>query len=238
MKYGLAVSTFSDETTSDVRYEIIEECFQSLLDNVQRDTEVIITADGPLPRKHLDIFDKYKIKVLTRSENGGGARVKNIAMKYFFDKGINQGLLLDDDMLVGSPYLTEYYCHQMRLTGICHFSYRTSFNDRQYIIYNGHPIIKTKLVNGCLMSFDKTLIDKVGWFKPFNFKVGHWHTNFTMRCRNQRLIPYFCDIIGAHDLAVINQKSWENTSFNVDRSRIKENFNYISHLNKYVSYSG
>lgn len=236
MKIGISLSTHSNKFISKVRYEIIEECLVSLEDNLPNDIYVSIICDD-ITDVHKKLLEKFNFNLIFKNEHGGVSKTKNTGINSILSNNCDIGFLCDDDLIFKDKNIFEYYVDSMVKSKIPHFSYFVDSNsDKCKIVkHNGIEIIKTPMVNGCFLSFDKELIQDVGYFKIMTHKFGHEHSNFTRRCISQGKIPFFCDIENSKSYLTVNKKSWENrTVFNMDSKMFHKNeMESISHLNKY-----
>jgi hypothetical protein len=209
MKIGIAISTFSNEKTNNNRFKIIEQSLNSLdtyLKHDEYETYVIIIVDGSISEKHLNILNKYNFDLYFRPENGGVARTKNTSIRLLLEQNIDIGFLADDDVLYKKNFL-QPYVNSIIKGNILHMGYcqvpekvhpRSEWKKMGYIKtnYNGVEVMKHggKSV-GCWLSFTPELIKKIGYFKVMEGKYGYEHINFTLRCIEQKIIPYAMDII-------------------------------------------
>lgn len=238
MNIGLSISTYSDSNTPIERYSIIENCLQSLLDNLPNDVYINIVSDG-MTEQHRAILNKFPFEVIERDYNGGVAEAKNTGIKAILDKGCNIGFLCDDDMIFKSKELFNAYADTMTKTGIPHMCLFLEDNGENCrdINHNGTTVKKTPWVNGCFLTFTKQLIEEIGYFKVLPYKYGHEHSNFTRRCVHQNKIPYYCDIINSRDYIDIDKSSLSGIKSisNVDYDRFKDNEHAsIQNLDEYV----
>ena len=219
IKIGIAISTFTEKDTDLKRYEIIEKSLRSLVDylkNTKLNLFIIIVIDGNIPIKHQDVLQKIyeysrinnldNFNIHQREKNGGVARTKNTSIRIILDNNCDIGFLMDDDVLYKKDCF-EKYVEAMINGNIPHMGYcqmnpivnpKNTWKGRGFIEVdiNGQKIMKHKGRGvGCLLSFTKELIEKIGYFKVMNGKYGYEHVNFTYRCIKQGFIPHGCDII-------------------------------------------
>jgi len=240
MNIGLSISTYSDENTHIERYDIIERCLQSLLDNLPDNVYINIVSDG-MTETHRNIVNKFPFELIERKENGGISKTKNTGIKAILDKGCDIGFLCDDDMIFKSKDLFEKYAEVMTKTGIPHMCLFLEDNGSNCyeIDYNGTFIKKTPWVNGCFLTFTRQLIEDIGYFKVLPYKYGHEHSNFTRRCVNQGKIPYYSDLVNSLEYINIQGESLgtiKSLSF-VDEVQFKNNEELsIQDLDKYIKF--
>ena len=209
MKIGIAISTFSNEKTSDNRYRLINQSLLSLKNNLNHlnyQTYVVIVVDGNVPKKHMDILKKYNFNIHLKEINGGVARVKNTSIRLLLEQNIEIGFLADDDVLYKknflNPYINTIIKGKIPHMGYCQVPEKVHPKDEWEsmgyvkVRYNDVEVMKHggKSV-GCWLSFTPELIKKIGYFKVMEGKYGYEHINFTLRCIKQNIIPYAMDII-------------------------------------------
>ncbi len=209
MKIGIAVSTYSNQNTSENRFNLIKTSLDSLKKNIKNSEHeifVIIVVDGAICEKHITILSNYDFNIYYKSENGGVARVKNTSIRLLLEQNIDIGFLADDDVLYKKnflqPYIESIIKGKIEHMGYCQMPEkvhpRNEWDKMGYIKtnYNGVDVMKHggKSV-GCWLSFTPELIKKIGYFKVMEGKYGYEHINFTLRCIEQKIIPYAMDII-------------------------------------------
>lgn len=238
MKIGISISTHSDENTPIGRYNIIEQCFQSLLDNKPDDLLINIVSDG-ITEKHLEIINKFPFIHIEKRENTGISKTKNTGIKYLLDNGCDIGFLSDDDIIFKSKRVFDVYTKAIQETHIPHFSLFVQDDGKncERKTINGYDIKKTPWVNGCFLTFTKELIEEIGYFKVLTYKYGHEHSNFSRRCLHYKKSPFWCDIINSHDLIGINHLSFSSNSMGdtIDQSLFEKNLQEsYKNLDEYV----
>jgi len=237
MKIGLSISTHSSDDTTPKRIEIIKECLDSVPQN--DNIYVNIVADGVV-EEHKKLLDIYPFDIIYQ-ENRGISSTKNIGIKNIIDNGCDIGFLMDDDMIIKDEKVFDHYSNIMKSTGIPHFSYYIDRNNCQEIILEKNvTIAKTPLVNGCLLTFTKDLIEDIGYFKILPYKYGHEHSNFSRRCLHYGKIPFFCDIINANKYIELNPDSINLRSGvfpEYDSVEMKTNEKISYSLDRYVPFN-
>jgi len=209
MKIGIAISTYSNLNTSENRFNLIKISLDSLtkyITNLEYEIYVVVVIDGPIPKKHINILNNYNFNLYFKKENGGVARVKNTSIRLLLEQNIDIGFLADDDVLYKKNFL-QPYVNSIINGKIAHMGYcqvhekvhpKNEWDKMGYVKtnYNGIDVMKHggKSV-GCWLSFTPELIKKIGYFKVMNGKYGYEHINFTLRCIEQKIIPYGMDII-------------------------------------------
>lgn len=238
-KIGVSISTHSDNNTDIGRYDIIEECLQSLID-IDPDVYINIISDG-ITDYHEKIINKFPFDHIKRSESGGISKVKNQGIDSILGRGYDYGFLIDDDVIFKDKEIFNTYTSTIIETDIPH--YCLFLNDDgsncNIEVVNNVSIKKTPWVNGCFLTFTRELIEKIGYFKVLTYRYGHEHSNFTRRSVHHKEIPFYCDVLNATDLLDINQKSLSTKSMkNIDQELFHINLiESQSNLGDYIGLS-
>lgn len=206
MKIGIVVSTYMNEKTDKIRLDIIKKCLDSLL-NI--DIQVIVMDDGSINTKHIDLIDSYsdKFKIIHRNENGGIAKCKNSAIKFFEDNDFDICFLMDDDVEILDKEFYKYYIEAYEKTGIEHFCLQPQYKSSVEKQINDYTYIESEFLSGCLLMITKNIIKEIGYFKILPIKYGHEHTNYTIRCIKYNFCPGFVDIKNSYQLVKLIDES-------------------------------
>lgn len=251
---GLSISTYSNESTNNLRYDMIDKCLKSLLNVLPENLYVNIVFDTGT-EKHLELLKKYPFKIIEKNTNGGIAKCKNTGIKDLIDNNCDILFLSDDDILYKDGNIFKRYSDIIEKTNIHHFSlwpFDSDINDK--IIINDCELRKMFLVSGIFLVFTKEVINKIGYYSNFPYKYGHEHTNFTLRCIESNFMPEpFYDIWNSNESVklidenltesmVINENDRTNNiaypqSMIVDYEKVKENEKYKHcNMNIYVEF--
>lgn len=210
---GLAISTYSNEKTDAKRLDIINKSLQSLEEYIKTSNlnlYIVVVVDGPIPSSHTKIIFEKKFNIYLRKRNGGVAKTKNTCIKILLEKEVDIGILCDDDVIY-KPNCIEKYVETMIKCNLHHMSFcqmpelvhpknewskmgyiQTQINNINIMKHGGGGV-------GCLLTFTKELIDKIGYFKILSGKYGYEHINFTHRCIYHNMIPFVSDIMNSLD---------------------------------------
>ena len=199
---GIGITTFSDAKTSIERVLIIDTTLASLKKTVQNtDIIVVIVVDGSCIAEHKRILDRYAtdFDIIYKPENRGIWAAKNTCIKYLMDRGVDIGFLADDDVKFYDGWYRAYIAAILS-TQIQHFTYCPSIMggmaDFEITAINGYDVKKRpENAHGCFITFTRSLIDQIRYFKEFAYKYGHEHCNFTERC-----IKYAGNQHGVYDI--------------------------------------
>lgn len=199
MKVGIAVSTYANEKTNDQRFIIIKKCLDSLLTT---DITVVIVNDGSNNQKHLDLINSYDTFIMIhRKENGGIAKCKNTAIKYFDDNDFDICFLMDDDVEILNKDFYKFYIDAHEKTGIDHFCLQVgSLHKISNVTENGISYKISNHTNGCFLMITKKMIKELGYFKILPFKYGHEHSNYSTRAKLHHFAPGYVDISNSNEL--------------------------------------
>jgi hypothetical protein len=200
INHSLAISTFFPPYVNPLRLTIFQTSICSLIESGY-DGYIFICDDGSSTYDHLDfIYSLHndKIVVYKQGENRGYSKIKNLGIKLILDQNNEFGFLCDDDLLYKKDWWT-YYLDAYEKTGYPHYSFFNHTYGGQHDLgtlfeKNGIDLRLTPLLQGGMLTFSSTLINQVGYYKIFPRKLGHEHTNFTVRIIHKNIIPGFLDL--------------------------------------------
>ena len=200
IKHSLAISTFFPSYVNPLRLDVFKKSICSLIDSGY-DGFIFICDDGSSTFDHLDFIyslNNDKIIVYKQIENRGYSKIKNLGIKLILDQNNEFGFLCDDDLLYNKNWW-RYYLDAYEKTGYPHFSffnhtYNGPYNDSTPFENNGINLRITPLLQGGMLTFSANLIREVGYYKIFPRKLGHEHTNFTVRIIHKKIIPGYLDL--------------------------------------------
>ena len=212
---GVAISTYFCDVTPEIRLNVFKKSINSLIVSEYKGP-IFLVDDGSTKKDHLNFVREVygdRIFIQERSENGGLSKVKNTGIRLLMENKCDIGFLVDDDMEYLPNWFTAYE-EAISKTGIPHFSFY--WNKGEYLYenttYNDYGIIKTALLSGCFLTITGQLINDIGYFRILPTKVGHEHTNFTLRAIHHKKIPYFCDIADSEKYLMLIPESGTRTS--------------------------
>lgn len=235
MKIGVAISTYANENTDNNRLLLIKKCLDSLL---LSNVNVLIVNDGSTNEKHIKLINSYPMyTIINKSINGGIAKSKNTAIRFFDENDYDYIFLMDDDMIILDKDFYSYYIDAIQKTGIHHFCYKHENNHKETINMVSHSSIKKILINaqtikisnrtnGCFLTLTKQMIKDIGYFKVLPYKYGHEHSNYTQRAINNGFAPGYVDIIDSEKYIGLQHESGNYPSSTYPTEiELKENFN-------------
>ena len=258
MKVGLAFSTYTNDNTDLKRYTIIKRCFKSIEDYLKKtklDIYAVIVVDGSIPDIHKSIIDDLSknINIYYKLENGGVSKVKNTGIRLILENNCEIGFLLDDDVLIKENCFEEYIDKIIKcnIPHMCYCQIPELVHPKRDLIkmnikeidYNGEKLLKHGGEGvGCLLTFTKDLIDKIGYFRVMDGKYGYEHINFTLRCIFNKIIPHAFDLINSYNF--IDHIGFEPIGYNkyskchsieetyrkTENKKNKNNFNRNLHI--------
>ena len=231
IKIGIAISTFTENKTSGKRYDIIEKSLNSLnkyLESTNLNIYTVVVVDGDIPQRHNSILNEVNnlnknIIIHKREKNGGVARTKNTSIRLLLEQNVDIGFLMDDDVYYKKDCFEQYVNAiingKIHHIGFCQMHplvhpknewekmgyIQTNINGQEVMKHGGGGV-------GCLLSFTKRVIEKIGYFKVMSGKYGYEHINFTHRCVENGLIPFPNDII--EPLKYIDHIGFEPVGYN------------------------
>ena len=145
-KIGLFIKTYSNEQTTNIRIDILEEFFISIKDNVDSNIIKILIIDQCKNNYHREIINKYSNifnEIIYNKFNKGISSCQNIGIRHLIYKyDIDIGFGCDDDIIIHKNGLNRY-AETIIKTNIHHFCY---YPYNEYIkmnILNSNLIIQT-----------------------------------------------------------------------------------------------
>jgi len=241
-KHALAISTYFRYGINPERLNIFKKSIYSLLDSGYNG-HIYICDDGSNTTEHMDIIDNLdcdNISIYRQPENRGYARIKNLGIKSILESDCEFGFLCDDDLLYTKGWW-NYYIDAYEKTGFPHYSFynHTYYDDGlgigEIFFHNDVKLRLTPLLQGGMLTFSRSLIEKIGYYKVLPRKLGHEHTNFTLRVMYQGIIPGFLDLADSLEyLNHINESKAVTTVPDDYEEQCRENGKYFNiNLDKY-----
>jgi len=181
-KIGIAVSTFTEEKTDPKRYELIEECLNTLASTTSNidGIEIVkyIIVDGSIPNIHSNLLNQYSnsFTIVHRQENGGVSKTKNTSIRTLLEDNIDVGIL--EHLYQNEP------------------AKRKAYNIGAFQ-KNGLNLFRHIASAGIFMTFTPHVIEKIGYFKVLPGKFGAEHLQFTGRVHKAKLMTYPIDLEGS-----------------------------------------
>lgn len=212
MRNGIGITTFASDTTSDVRYDIIDKCLESVNNLNYDDLLVVVVNDGSNQERLLEILSKYdKMNIIHKSENGGISKSKNTCIKYLYDNGVDNMFLMDDDIIVKDGFI-ELYSDSISISNIDHFNYIYRPHSSSEKINRGVDLLSCDKLYGCLMTITRRMVEKIGYFRILPHKYGHEHTEYTHRSIRNGFSEGFIDVCGSDKYITLQELSLPNQS--------------------------
>ena len=136
----------------------------------------------------------------------------NIVLKHAEREEFDLGFIVNDDILFEKNWFLKYY----------EVSKETKFNHLCYCIDNDYTKHQDRLKtngnvfksNGVLLTFDKEIIEKVGFFDEMNFKVrGQAHHDWSRRCCRLGFNDAndFFDMENSNEYIKLNNRDYKST---------------------------
>jgi hypothetical protein len=257
-KIGLFIKTYSNEQTTKIRIDILEELFISVKDNVDSNIIKILIVDQCKNNYHKEIINKYSNifnEIIYNEFNKGISSCQNIGIRHLIYKyDVDIGFGCDDDIIIHKNGLNRY-AETIIKTGIHHFCYypyneyvKINFLNPNIIIqtiYKDNILELKSGISGCFFSFTKEMIKNIGYFPKLSYIYGYEHEIFTFN-HLKKLCSY--DIISSNSQISnseknieLNIKSIKNTSLSIiDNNKLEINkFEadiYKKNLGQYIPY--
>jgi hypothetical protein len=135
----------------------------------------------------------------------------NYILKYSNNIKYNFGFILNDDILFKNNWYIEYYNSSIK-NNIQHLCWLENNKNTVYInekkLKHKGDVLKS---NGVLLTFNKNVVDKVGYFNETEYKVrGQSHLEWSLRCCNAGFNNKytFYDVINSNNLIYLNTKNY------------------------------
>jgi len=257
-KIGLFIKTYSNEQTTNIRIDILEELFISIKDNVDSNIIKILIVDQCKNNYHKQIIDKYSNifnEIIYNKFNKGISSCQNIGIRHLIYKyDIDIGFGCDDDIIIHKNGLNRY-TETIIKTDIHHFCYYPYDEYVKMNIINPNIIIQTIYkdnilelnsgISGCFFSFTKEMIKNIGYFPKLSYIYGYEHEIFTYNYLKKKcsydIISSSSKISNFEKNIELNIKSIKNTSLsNINKNNLKINKNeadiYKKNLGEYIPY--
>lgn len=244
MKYSIAISTyFTKKIMEKGRLDIFKSSINSLLDS-NFEGKIFIVDDGSETYFHLDylkILNDKRVVIVEKKINSGVSKTKNTGIRLILENNFDYGFLSDDDILYQKNWFVPYL-NVMDNTKVKHLS----FYDKRWtpdisgvsknsvmINYQGYNLELYENVQGGMLTFSKKMIETVGYFKIFPYKIGHEHSNFSYRCIRNGFSPGFADVEDSNKLLSYVDETGKITTREDDfRDKAKINEINLFSLNK------
>jgi hypothetical protein len=257
-KVGLFIKTYSNEETTNIRIDIIEELFKSIIDNVDSNIIKILIVDDCKNNYHKEIIDKYSNifnEIIYNDFNKGIAACQNIGIRRLIYKyDIDIGFGCDDDIIIHKNGLNRYV-ETIIKSNIHHFCYwpyaefvKINLINPELImqeIYKDNILELSIGISGCFFSFTKEMIENTGYFPKLSYIYGYEHEIFThnylKKISSYDIISNNSQINNSEKNIELNIKSIIHKSIpNIDNEKILinalEKDIYIKNLGQYIPY--
>ena len=257
-KIGLFIKTYSNEQTTNIRIDIVEELFISIKDNVDSNIIKILIVDQCKNNYHKEIINKYSNifnEIIYNEFNKGISSCQNIGIRHLIYKyDIDIGFGCDDDIIIHKNGLNRY-AETIIKTGIYHFCYypydeyvKINFINPNIIIqtiYKDNILELNSGISGCFFSFTKEMIENIGYFPKLSYIYGYEHEIFTYNYLKKKcsydIISSNSQISNSEKNIELNIKSIKNTSLSIiDNNKLKKNKSeadiYKKKLGQYIPY--
>ena len=257
-KIGLFIKTYSNEQTTNIRIDIVEELFISIKDNVDSNIIKILIVDQCKNNYHKEIINKYSNifnEIIYNEFNKGISSCQNIGIRHLIYKyDIDIGFGCDDDIIIHKNGLNRY-AETIIKTGIYHFCYypydeyvKKNFINPNIIIqtiYKDNILELNSGISGCFFSFTKEMIENIGYFPKLSYIYGYEHEIFTYNYLKKKcsydIISSNSQISNSEKNIELNIKSIKNTSLSIiDNKKLKKNKSeadiYKKKLGQYIPY--
>jgi GT2 family glycosyltransferase len=202
---------------------VMVECVESFVATTEGATLVIV--DDGSTDEHRAVIDGLakrhpQVRTVFKGVNGGTARSKNTALRLFDESGADHAFLIDDDIVFVQADWQTAYIEAMLQTN---YHFLSFFEDRtdtmierdrnlsmesEVVTVQGVRLKTSPLVMGVFWAMDREVVRRVGGFRAFPRKYGHWHTEHNFRCLEAGLSgPSFTDIADSQHYLRLNTQA-------------------------------
>lgn len=142
--------------------------------------------------------------------------MSNNILNYSNSVDYDFGFLLNDDIIFKNDWYMQYYntSKKYNITHLCYLTNNEDIVKKDGLKHKGSVLN----ANGVLLTFDKKLIEKVGYFNTSDFKVrGQSHIEWSIRCCNAGFNDKHCfyDISNSEDYILLNSHCYSSSLHNV-----------------------
>lgn len=179
MKLGIAINTHNRNRNCDVTLHQIKQFSPA-------DAVIVVVDDASrVP---------YRGATFRFNKNVGAPTAKNKSLELLYDAGCTDLFLFDDDTY---PKVKDWWKPYVE-SPEPHLNFTFKF---PHEVVDGHKVHTNP--NGCMMYFNRSVIDRVGGFDT-GFKIyGYWHGSYSMRVHNCGLTTKpFMDVVDSDKLFV------------------------------------
>ena len=170
----------------------LKECLSSLFKYLSSNIDyIIIIADGNSSDGTQDYIKNLTLKrnislYLICNYEHFIYRQSNSILKYSNNFDFDFGFLINDDIIFLKSNWDTYYYNTSIKSNYDHLVfYDLNHKKSNHMIKNNLLISYCDAINcqGAFFTFTKKMIEKVGYFDEYNFKIrGHSHVDYTIRC--------------------------------------------------------
>ena len=209
-KHAASMSTYFRTGLDPRRLDIFKKSITSLLESGYP-SKVNICDDGSDEKHHLEFatnLNDNRIVIHERIENGGYSKIKNLGINAILSDGNDFGFLIDDDVGFKKDWW-EQYVRAYEWTKIGHFCFidydvnakRVGIRGAGELVYSGGYVVRniSGMYQGGMMTFDRKLIEDIGYFRIFPRKLGHEHSAWTTKMIARQAIPFPADVINSNE---------------------------------------
>lgn len=184
--------------------------FKKCINSIPKNIEAIVINDGKLVHSNLPVFHN--------KTNIGVGRSKNLALSYFYKKGIEHIFLIEDDMIIKDDNVFDVYIETAAKNNIKHLNFGLSAKNNPLLEKkNGMDLYKNPYAG--FSYFHNSIIERVGFFDD-QFYNALEHIDYTLRISLAGLhtpLPFYADIEDSY-------KYLNNVEENFKGSIIRKNY--------------
>ena len=167
--------------------------FQCCVSSIPEDIELLVINDG----KYHPIFSRYN--VIHNLKNKGVGASKNIALKFFYEKGYEHIFIIEDDIEILNKDVFDIYIKNALSNKIAHLNFGLS-SRKNPILKKCNGLIFYKNPYAGFSYFHRKVMERVGYFDEKYFNALE-HIDYTLRisiAKMHPLPPYYPDVEDSH----------------------------------------
>jgi len=241
MNYAAAVLTyFTKDILDRGRLDLFKRSIDSLVRSNFSGT-IFVVDDGSEVDDHIKYIETVndpRVVLHRKRENGGLSKAFNTGTRLVLESGCEYGFLCNDDIVYSEDWHLPYLevMENTDVKHLCFFSKNVigsdgiprSVESKDHLI-NGLMLTEYSWVQGGVITFSKDQINKIGYFKVMPGKLGHEHSNFTIRSIAHGFCFGFLDVKGSEELLQYADETGEITTRGSDfLEQARQNAPYIN----------
>ena len=208
--------------TTFKRYDYLSDCVDSILETLDKKYNFTLVVAIGYENNFNEAFYDRLFEKINKFPNISVAFYKNklhyvyynsnIVLKHAEREEFDLGFIVNDDILFEKNWFLKYYevSKETKFSHLCYCIDNDNTKHQDKLKTNGN-VFKS---NGVLLTFDKEIIRKVGFFDEMNFKVrGQAHHDWSRRCCRLGFNDAndFFDMENSNEYIKLNDRDYKST---------------------------